>query len=235
MFDNPSIVQAAQRHARERYPEEAVGFVNHQDQYVPLVNCADNPLVEFKADYIEEDIKALIHSHPNHPASPSLADMQQQQAMDVPWGIVCCTAHEVSPITWFGDGTPIPPYLGRTFLDGVRDCWSLLRHWHKQERGIVLPDPPRQTDWYKKPPVGLGIDLINDQLIAEAGFVNIDKTKLQYGDVVLGQIASPVINHCGVYVGSGLILHHVGTRLSCHEPVGRWYSHCRHFLRYVPK
>jgi cell wall-associated NlpC family hydrolase len=200
--------------------------------YVPLVNRHQTPTISFLAD-VEDEAEGLIHSHTDGTISPSIQDMQQQQAMDIPWGIIKCTEHECSHIEWFGDGSPIAPYEGRQFLCGIRDCWCLVRDWYWQEKGVRLDNLPRQENWFLPPPIGSGLDLLNEVTIKNCGFYQITKEELQSGDVVLGRVASPVVNHAGIYWGNGLVLHHIGTRLSCREPLGRWLKHCKYFVRHT--
>ena len=36
-----------------------------------------------------------------------------------------------------------PPLLGREWVWGVTDCWSLVVDWYKEEKGIKLKDYQR--------------------------------------------------------------------------------------------
>ena len=48
---------------------------------------------------------------------------------------------------------------------------------------------------------------------------------LKEGDGLLFKLAnSKVINHCGVYIGSGLLAHHLERKLSRREPVSNWFK-----------
>lgn len=230
MFHDKAVLVAAQQHARREFPKESVGQVVG-GVYEPLVNRHETPTISFLAD-MSDAAEGLIHSHTDGSFSPSILDMQQQQAMDIPWGIVKCTEKECSHIEWFGDGTPVAPYLGRTFLDGVRDCWCLVRDWYFLEKGVRLDNLPRQEYWYLPPPHGAGLDLLNQLTIRNCGFYEITQQELQPGDVILGKVASPVVNHAGLYLGNGLVMHHMGSRLSCKEPLGRWLRYCKYFVRH---
>lgn len=233
MFNSPSIRLAAKQHACDEYPREAVGIVV-ENSYKRLKNIHSEPETGFLTEELFEDnIQALVHSHPNGKTSPSIQDMVNQQAMDIPWGIVSCTQNEASHIEWFGDGTPVPNYIGRTFLDGVRDCWCLVRDWYKIELGVVLKNLPREENWYLPKPRGLGMDLLNPHTIRECGFEQIDRTQLKRGDVILARVASPVTNHAALYLGGGLILHHMGGRLSCKQPAGRWANYAEYYVRHT--
>lgn len=230
MYHDGHILAAVKSHARREYPKEAVGQVLN-GVYEPLENRHETPKISFLAD-VSDDATGLIHSHTDGSFSPSILDMQQQQAMDIPWGIVKCTQYECSHIEWFGDGSPIQPYLGRVFLDGIRDCWCLVRDWYFLEKGIRLDNLPRQEYWYLPPPQGAGMDLLNPLTIRNCGFHEISQRELEAGDVILGKVASPVVNHAGLYLGNGLVMHHMGSRISCREPLGRWLRYCKHFVRH---
>jgi cell wall-associated NlpC family hydrolase len=66
-----------------------------------------------------------------------------------------------------------------------------------------------------------------------AGFHTTDLADLQVGDVLLMQVASPVPNHAAVYLGDGLILHHLQGRLSSRDVYGGyWHKVTTHALRH---
>ena len=43
-----------------------------------------------------------------------------------------------------------PPLLERPFIHGSWDCYGLIRDWYLQERGISLPDFPREDNWWTR-------------------------------------------------------------------------------------
>jgi len=143
----------------------------------------------------------------------------------------------LEPFFW-GDSLPIPPYLERPFRHGVLDCYSLIRHWYKLERGILLPDCPRNDGWWKN-----GLDLYRDNF-PRAGFESIDHHTRNFvpmiGDVLLYQIDRDnhripfPPHHAGLYVGLGLVLHHLAGHASNRLPVHRWWKNVTHCLR-IPK
>jgi cell wall-associated NlpC family hydrolase len=60
-----------------------------------------------------------------------------------------------------------------------------------------------------------------------------DLRNLLPGDCFLMQVASPVPNHAAVYLGDGLILHHLQGRLSSRDVYGGyWQKVTTHVLRY---
>lgn len=253
MFPQP-IIAEAQAQALAEFPREAVGLVLEQGEdftYLPVENVADDPLKHFaiapavQAQY-QGDIAAVIHSHPMGWAVPSEADMTQQQAMLVPWGIMATDGQRFTPTTWFGHGTkrsaPKQPIIndqgiGRGFIHGWQDCLSLIIDWHA-ELGVTMPDQPRDWEWWIAKEGAPARDFYRD-LFEPYGFELIDGpvpgatffAALGYEVDENGQRKGPILrpNHGGIHLGDGVILHHRGSenaldmgRLSARQPIGRW-------------
>ena len=223
------VQAAAQDHARDEFPKESVGAVVH-GAYIALQNTSEEPTVSFKVEF-SPDMEALIHSHTQEDSvAPSEADMIGQQSHSKPWGILSCHKGRPGKINWFGDCCPIAPYVGREFLSGVRDCWCLARDIFRKEFDIDgMPNPPRDEDWYKgKEPR----DLFLLDMIKDSGFSKVDVQDIQPWDLALGSIHSRVINHCGIYIGNDLLLHHTEHMLSCRVPITPWLPRISYFLRH---
>lgn len=245
MFD-PEILAAFRAHAIATYPEECVGAITPSG-YLRLQNIATDP--EGRTDpakwrrrhfdggdpVIEliaaEQLLALVHSHPDGPEGPSARDQRQQTAMGIPWGICICNAEVASEPYFWGDDLPVAPLLDRMFRHGPSgtdargDCGALVRDWYRIERGILLPDCPRDDEWWNH-----GGDLYREHY-ARAGFAPASMDEPEIGDVALMQIRAPVPNHAGVYVGDGLVMHHLSRRLSRVEPIGPWLKHVSAWMR----
>lgn len=219
MFDNKAIIQDAQRHASECYPEESCGFVV-DGQYLPRKNCHETPTTNFRVSpsgYVwatrKGEIQAVVHSHPDGPAHPSRLDMELQQKGGLPWLIVPTNDRPF----WFGDQAPIPPYLGRTFRCGVTDCYSIVRDWYRQEKGILLMDLPRDLAWWNN-----GESLYMDNFEA-AGFRQLgDREQPEQADVLLASVNSPIVNHSALYLGNNQFMHHMPNRLSSIDLLSSW-------------
>ncbi len=244
----PDVVAAIRAHAVRDYPNESCGAIT-ADGYLPFKNVTQadpknphsGPRYFFNCDdqmhplWVAGSLLALVHSHPDGAAAPSGLDMQTQIAMDIPWGIVVSDKEGAEPPWWWSDGFAPPPLLGRGFrhgpsgTDGKGDCFALIRDWYRLERGITLPDTPRDENWWR---VKDAPNLYSDGFAA-AGFSRVDRRAPEVGDAVLMAISShgkPC--HGGIYVGDGNILHHLPNRLSRIEPVGRWLKNVTHWLRH---
>lgn len=224
------VEELFKEHVREQYPKEACGFVVDGTFY-PQENVAQNPEEEFKiAQYPGGNLQAILHSHPNvNKAVPSAADMRGQIQTVVPWGIVATDGKWVSPITWIGDRVQKSPLVGREFIHGVQDCYALVRDFYREEFKKILPEFPRDDEWwYDKEKA----DLLTPDNFKSAGFVEIEYDNLRYGDVILGAVLCERVNHCAIYVGQGLILHHLYNRKSRRETLGPWIRYCRYYLRF---
>ncbi|MCE5333370.1 MAG: C40 family peptidase [Desulfobacteraceae bacterium] len=231
MFSIDAITEAREHAAREYPAKESCGLI-FDGRYIPLENLAVNPSEDFKISpevylsYCElGTVEAVMHSHPNGPQCPTKLDMIGQEACNVPWGIVpILFGSTLYPFFW-GDQLPIAPLVGRQFRMGVFDCYGLVRDWYRQERSTTLPLFPRDPDWWTN-----GEDMIADNF-RTAGFVEVPEVA-KVGDVVVGKILARVENHCAVYIGDGLILHHLAGRLSRREALGPWMRYKTRVFRH---
>ena len=128
-------------YVKSQCPKEACGFIIDND-FVPVPNVHKKPEESFAVENgvfekFAVNCTAFIHSHPNWYACPSEKDMRQQIATAIPWGIVGCTKDAVTPIIFFGDTVEKDDLKNRPFIHGVSDCYSAIRDWFKERKGIV--------------------------------------------------------------------------------------------------
>ena len=200
-------------HAQSDLDKEICGLiavVKGRQRYFPRNNIAETPHEHFVLDGWAEvedkgEIIAVVHSHPKTPPTPSEADRVACEASNVPWVIV-------NPQTknW-GYCEPSGyklSYVGREFVHGVVDCYTLVRDWYARELGIVLDDFERRDGWWDK-----GQNLYLDNFAGQ-GFTEIPVEHVRRGDLLLMSIASPVPNHAAIYLGDQKVLHHMQGRLS---------------------
>lgn len=211
------------QHAAAQDPRECCGLViihKGKQQYYPCNNLGvgtDNFVLD-PEDYAKADergeIIAVIHSHPNMSAKPSQADLVACEASGLPWFILGTPS-----LIWeyLEPSGYVAPLVGRKWSHGVLDCYAIIRDWYKQERNIDLPDFERSDEWWKN-----GQNLYLDNIL-QVGFKPIKQDQLQEGDVILMAIGSSVPNHGALYLGDGIILHHIQNRLSTREVFGGYY------------
>lgn len=257
------IIKKASEHALRDYPLESCGVVI-DGEYVPMRNAAADPehhkaddkdcpcqRCSFAIDPDElisvlngRDPEGYIHSHPDGPFYPSAADMQQQMETDVPWAIIATDGERCGEPVEFGRQVPMAPLIGRRFMHGVHDCYSLVRDVFRLGREelakqgiewpyepIELPDMARNDNWWSH---GDNFYLDNFERL---GFRRIEMSEARPGDAFLCKIGSAVPNHAGLLLGNNLIIHHLPgeTRVSRREPVGGWGRMAEMWLRYYPE
>ena len=220
----PSLMEKIQAHAAEESPKECCGLVavvKGRRKYFPCKNLAVTPEEHFALDPLDyaavEDqgeVVAVIHSHPVTNHAPSQADRVACEQSGLPW-------HIINPNTgnWGycePEGFELP-YVGREFVHGTVDCYSLCRDWYKREWGLELRNYLRRDQWWED-----GQNLYLDNFEKE-GFHRIPVSELQRGDALLMQLSSPVPNHAAIYIGDQQVLHHVQGRLSSRDVFGGYY------------
>lgn len=224
---------SARIHALAEWPREACGVVV-RGTYIGLRNLAADSEQHFQvpgATWLEHGrVEAVIHSHcaPRHGRTPSGGDLRGQIETAVPWGIVLCDGQAASGPLWWGDFRLDDPLFGREYLWGISDCWSVVRSWHWQRRGVKMRDFPRDEGVFLA-----GADLIAGNAEA-AGLLPIADDEVMPGDIAFLRIRGTVVNHCAVADDGGMLLHHLPRRLSCRQPVGMWRGHIVQWLRHTP-
>ena len=205
---------AALDHAQAAAPNESCGLVVDCDGievYWDCRNIADG-LGCFIIDPIDwadaEDtgvIMAVVHSHPGQSPEPSSMDIAACNRSRLPWYIV-------NPAN--GAWRKCLPLVGRQWEWAVSDCWTLVHDWYLMH-GLMLPDwdRPSLEEFEARP--------LFDGLWEAAGFHELAADALlQPGDALLMHIGDQQLNHVGVFIGDGMMLHHLRDHLSERD-------HCR--------
>lgn len=221
----PEIRLEFMQDAWKAKPREACGLlsiINGKQRYHPIKNIAENQAdflmdsQEYMAveDFVESqagDIVAIIHSHPASSELPSSMDKVGCEITGIPWAIYSTKTNEWHVFSPSGYKAPL---IGREFKHGIFDCYSAMRDWYAETLSISLPDFQRAEKWWEK---GQNLLMENFQ---SAGFEQVMDGSLHLGDVILCNIASPVVNHCAVYIGKDQVFHQTMNRLSSREIYG---------------
>jgi len=215
-------------HAKEQDPKESCGLllnIRGKERYYPCRNLSmtnHQCFILDPEDYVKADntgdITAIVHSHPVTPPIPSQADKISCEQSNLPWYIVNPKTEQ------WGFYKPIgykPPVLGRPWVWGVTDCWSLVVDWYKEEKGVELLDYQRPTT-----PEEFLEDPVFEKYLPSRGFRLLEPNeKLIDGDVLAMSIFGKGLNHVAIFL-NGDVLHHLTDRLSCIEPYSEWLLKC---------
>lgn len=256
----PEVLYAAYPHMLSKWPEEGCGVITPAG-FVPCENISEGDKTKTFAIapevWVEHEVLAVVHSHTNGNLHASKVDMEQQIVSGVPWWIIICDQHNIQDAFWLGDSCPIPPLIGRKFRHGVTDCYALIRDAYRLGKEaladnadpdqritgwpfdpVMLPQVPREHLWWSDPDDVNPDANLYESYFRSAGFEVVDSDEApQVGDGFLarfhpGQRHNPKINHAGLYIGNGLILHHVEGALSMRSPLRIYQNTISNFVRY---
>jgi proteasome lid subunit RPN8/RPN11 len=234
---HPRLYREMQLHALAEHPQEACGLIVRIRQgvvtpeggalstravvYLQAKNIHAQPAAHFELDpeswaFAEEhgEVLAVVHSHPDAACHPSDADRAQCAHHGLPWVILGGSEFDAFSVIEPTDWTC--PLLEREFSHGILDCYSLVRDYYRQTLGIALPDFEREDAWWEKDEGAPGSNLYLDQF-SQAGFLQVPFADLQPHDGLIMQVAARRPNHAAVYLGDGVILHHLYGQLSRRE------------------
>lgn len=235
--------------AVDAYPNEACGLIVAKGKKYELLVCrnaSEHPEIEFLIhpdDLIaaerDHQIVAVFHSHVNRGNDPSEADLAGCEMSQLPWFIISITRNynpDIEATYRFSDVICLEPmgfempYTGRPYVFGVFDCWLLCRDYLQREFSISLDPLPalHVINWFDSE-----VNILADNYPSQNLVRMAPGTPLQRGDILFMQLGARMPDHCAVYAGDGLILHHLTDRLSCHGVYGgQWEKHTTHHLRH---
>jgi proteasome lid subunit RPN8/RPN11 len=211
-------------HAKAMYPNECCGVIIRKGEKQEVIcgrNVSDRPRHNFVLHpedygYAEDngDVLAVYHSHCEGSPQATTADMTTAETHELAIiTISLCkdgdTFHDTwsiyKPTGWKAD------LIGRPFVYGVMDCYSLVRDYYLEKLGIKLPLISYTPNW-----AHTGSDLYTMNL-PKNDFVQVSPP-LQEHDLILMQLRARVPNHIAIYIGDGLMLHHPQAHLSGLHP-----------------
>lgn len=212
-----SNLSKIQEHFEKEYPKEACGILGVQkgkQVWYPCNNVAKDPYNDFAIDSLQYlklkrvvDITAIVHSHPDASSEPSKSDINNCNAIGIPYHIYSYPEMDLTIVTPVSSEKSLS---GREYQFGISDCFEASRDYYKSI-GISLPfRDAYEDDWWLK-----GLDYFNEEYINSWNFYKVDTP--EKNDLLIFNVNSAVGNHCGVYLGNDVFFHHAVNRLSCKE------------------
>jgi proteasome lid subunit RPN8/RPN11 len=205
------------------WPKEAIVAIWADGSWREFENVNPEPIKAFSISH--EDNATLLakrpalflHSHPNGRAWPSDRDTESQIATGWTWGIVpvygnLSGVYDIGRPEVWGPEKPTEPLLGRTYLWGIRDCWTLCEDFYAAS-GRKLDPIPRVEEPGQHHPLARGQDPFR-YWPPRLGFKAVQRHERQPGDLAIMFFNSPIANHCAIYLGEGKYLHQLRNRHS---------------------
>ena len=209
------------QYAKKKAPEEACGLlaiIKGKETFWPCKNLAKGKFEFFildPDDWAEcEDtgeVIGVIHSHPKGAATPSDTDRAACEHLGFPYYI-----YSIEYAHWESfepSGWKAPSLIGRKFIWGKYDCWSIVTDWLKENKNINIKyweRPKRIKDFRNNPEFEFALPKLN--------FIKQSNNKdIKIGDVLLFQSVTGNLDHVAVYIGDNMILNHNIRALSCRE------------------
>ena len=200
--------------------EEHCGLVVRKGGTTAILECRNMAAAENRKSFFRIDpsafetaedsggeVLATWHSHWSGTSKPSVEDKSYTEEIQIPAVIYAVLLKEWGfyvPHGWMA------PLENRPWAHGTLDCYGLVRDYYWEILQVDLPDFERKDNWWFE-----GGNLYLDNL-SKAGFSRVPELKTH--DAILMQIlGSPVPNHVGVYLGDGVMLHHLLEKVSCKQ------------------
>ena len=228
----------------KNYPKESCGLIvksGKKSVAIPCGNISSTPENHFLLNPLDYariadryEIIGIWHTHIEITNKASDADRAGCESSDLPWLIMNISKKngefQKSDINVISPCGFMLPYVGRPYVFGVLDCYSLVRDYYRKEFGISLKDVPRVESWWTK-----GYNFCAD-CFEDCGFVNLSpeqRKRPKVGDLFFIQVSADIPNHVGMYVGDEIMLHHLWGRLSSKDVYGGYYQkHTAYHVRY---
>ena len=227
------LIEEIAKHAKEQLPRECCGLIivfKGRYKYIPCRNESNgtnefsiNPEDFSRAEDMGE-ILYIVHSHPYTENKPSTIDLVNIEKTNLPWLIINPYTKEYTVTEPSGY---IAPLIGRQFFAGVLDCYTIIKDFYKQELNIELPEWEREDNWWLE-----GKNYYLDRYIP-SGFILIKDEKIKPYDLVLMNMGSSIVNHAGIILPDGTLLHHARGRLSSRDVYSGYYRNITtHVIRH---
>lgn len=121
--------------------------------------------------------------------------------------------------------------LNLEFEEGWQDCYTLAQKYYLEFMGVELKDYSRPDRWHMLP----DFDFFS-RLYRQEGFEDMGTNpgSVVIGDALLMTLGrTTVVNHVAIYVGKGLILHHLTDQKSRLDTYNaRWRERVTRVIRH---
>ncbi|MGP3051496.1 NlpC/P60 family protein [Serratia ureilytica] len=214
---NHGVPEDIIQHIIDSAPDMICGVPSQDDNNSGFKTCVNvSPTPEQGAIIDADFLRILRHSHEITHVICSVPDAQSHDISDyqvmsdrdgLPYLLVLWPS--LQSLTIFPQ-TELD-YENRPYIYGQYDCYSLIRDYLLREKGIALNDYPREAYYLDS-----GKNIFEVQA-PEEGFVKVEDTSLQSGDILVFNLPSTTLQHSAVYIGNGQMLHHLPPGLSCRE------------------
>ena len=226
------MIDEIKEHFEKEYPREGcgiIGIVKGKKKWFPCTNVAENDedFILSSKDYLfvkqRADIYAIVHSHPDASSEASESDINNCNALGIPYYIFSYPEMDLNIIE---PEVILNPLIGREYKFGTCDCFEAMRDY-LASKDIIIPHRDLFEDnWWDK-----GLDYFTEENIKNWNHVKVSSP--QENDVLIFKVHSLVANHCGVYIKDDIFFHHAVNRLSCRESLyPLWAEHLVGIYRY---
>jgi cell wall-associated NlpC family hydrolase len=179
-----------------------IGQEKGKPTVIKTLNDETIAILKFKSD---NEIKILLDSERK--------EMNEGNVIFVTLGSTKDNSEVFFPERYFENR----PLVGRPFLHGLFDCYTLVRDYYTRNFNLVMPtNLQRDWEWWNQGP-NLYVEHANNY-----GFENVND--IETHDLLVMSLGSEVPNHGAIYLGENKILHHVAGRFSTIEELSTFYK-----------
>lgn len=239
---NQQIKEKIKSESRKNSPNECCGFIFLDKQSLkfdvfPCKNMAsikDNNFIISPKDYLKcsslGQITACYHSHTNDNIELSEIDKTNSNKYNIHY-ILYNIKYDI--FNFYAPNTEKNPYVGRPFILGTSDCFTLMRDYARRERNVQITFPKNTI--YPKDIKEIGA--LYEQNFIDNGFIKLSKdTELKKDDGIMmtfPAICEKYPTHAAVYIGNNMILHQPFNSFSCVNMYDNFFKkHTTYVLRY---
>lgn len=229
----------------KKYPQEICGFIyvdknSYKFDIYSCRNVANNKTNNFlisPQEYLAcsslGKITSCYHSHSNDNLDFSEMDKENSNKYNIHY-ILYNVKH--NQFKFYSPNSEKNTYIGRPFMLGQSDCFTLMQEYALKEEKIIINFP--KINSYPRSLKDIR-DLYENNFIQQ-GFLKLDKdTPLKKSDglmMLFPSVSEAYPTHAAVYLGNGLILHQPYNSFSCVNLYDGFYKkHTSYVLRHRSK